>query len=209
MEYVDIVVSDKRASTVEPKAVAVCGNTDYVARFTFDDEWSAYDTKTARFVTSDGYYDQIFTGNECSIPLFQDVAWVEIGVYAGSLTTTTRAYLRLEKSILCGGESQHPDPPEDIYNQIMDKLNEIPSPTVDDNGLVLGVVGGKYDLVEQSGGGGGGGSSVPIDNYTLIVKNGVMMVNTASAVEEDNTLPITAAAVNTTVGNIEVLLSTI
>ena len=44
---------------------------------------------------------------------------------------------------------------------------------------------------------------------TLTYENGVLSVNTADAVEEDNTLPITSAAVNTTVGNIEVLLKTI
>lgn len=34
-------------------------------------------------------------------------------------------------------------------------------------------------------------------------------VNTANTVEADNTLPITAAAVHTTVGNIDALLQTI
>lgn len=44
---------------------------------------------------------------------------------------------------------------------------------------------------------------------TLTMKNGTLSVNTADAVEEDNTLPVTSAAVATQVGNIEVLLSTI
>ncbi len=43
---------------------------------------------------------------------------------------------------------------------------------------------------------------------TLNVNNGVLSVNCATEVE-DNTLPITAAAVHTTVGNIETLLATI
>ena len=44
---------------------------------------------------------------------------------------------------------------------------------------------------------------------TLSFENGVLSVNTADAVEADNTLPVTSAAVNTTVGNIEIILSTI
>lgn len=44
---------------------------------------------------------------------------------------------------------------------------------------------------------------------TLSLKNGVLSVNTAQEPEPDNTLPITSAAVHTTVGNIEVLLKTI
>ena len=67
---------------------------------------------------------------------------------------------------------------------------------------------------------GGGGSDVPIMSETVagiakvgenlkIDGEGRLSVVTADEVEEDNTRPITAAAVFTTVGNIEVLLGTI
>lgn len=48
-----------------------------------------------------------------------------------------------------------------------------------------------------------------VTDETLSLVDGVLSVNTADAVEEDNTLPITAAAVNATVGNIAILLSQI
>lgn len=44
---------------------------------------------------------------------------------------------------------------------------------------------------------------------SLTLKNGILSVNTANVVEKDNTLPVTSAAVNTTVGNINALLATI
>lgn len=44
---------------------------------------------------------------------------------------------------------------------------------------------------------------------TLHFVDGVLGVNTAAVVEENNTLPITSAAVYTEVGNINALLSTI
>lgn len=44
---------------------------------------------------------------------------------------------------------------------------------------------------------------------TLTLKNGILSVNTAKEPQPDNTLPITAAAVAQTVGNIEILLQTI
>lgn len=50
--------------------------------------------------------------------------------------------------------------------------------------------------------------NVEVDNHTIIRENGVLRVNTADDVG-DYTLPITAAAVNVTVGNIEELLKTI
>lgn len=43
----------------------------------------------------------------------------------------------------------------------------------------------------------------------LITEEGVLSVDKATAVEQDNTKPITAAAVYTEVGNIDVLLQTI
>lgn len=48
-----------------------------------------------------------------------------------------------------------------------------------------------------------------IPDETLTLREGVLSVNTAGVVEADNTLPITSAAVHTTVGNIEILLGTI
>lgn len=57
-------------------------------------------------------------------------------------------------------------------------------------------------------GGGDSGADFTTD-ATLTLENGVLRVNTASKVEADNTLPVTSAAVNVTVGNIEVLLQTI
>lgn len=56
---------------------------------------------------------------------------------------------------------------------------------------------------------GSGGASVSVDGKTLILENGIMRVNTTNEVEEDNTQPITSAAVHTTVGNVELLLSRI
>lgn len=44
---------------------------------------------------------------------------------------------------------------------------------------------------------------------TLILKDGVLRVNTTNEAEQDNTLPITSAGVHTQLGNIEVLLKTI
>lgn len=44
---------------------------------------------------------------------------------------------------------------------------------------------------------------------TLILNEGKLSIHVADEAEQDNTLPITSAAVYTQIGNIEVLLSTI
>ena len=72
--------------------------------------------------------------------------------------------------------------------------------------IVYGIPRGK----DGSGGEGGGSGGVDfITDETLHLTNGVLGVNTAKSVEEDNTLPVTSAAVYTTVGNINALLETI
>lgn len=77
-----------------------------------------------------------------------------------------------------------------------------------------------FTVTNGSGGSGGGSADAPIASETVaglvrvgenlkISADGVLSVDTATAVEEDNTRPVTSAAVQTTVGNIEVLLKTI
>jgi hypothetical protein len=56
--------------------------------------------------------------------------------------------------------------------------------------------------------GSGGNVDFQVDE-TLILKDGILSVNTTNDMEKDNTLPITSAGVYTTVGNIEALLKTI
>jgi hypothetical protein len=60
----------------------------------------------------------------------------------------------------------------------------------------------------ENAAGSGGGVYFETDE-TLILKDGILGVNTADEVEADNSLPITSAAVHVQVGNIEALLKTI
>lgn len=55
----------------------------------------------------------------------------------------------------------------------------------------------------------GSGASEFETDETLKFENGVLSVNTTSTMEENNTLPITSAAVYTVVGNINAILDTI
>lgn len=73
---------------------------------------------------------------------------------------------------------------------------DIPAVTENDNGKLIGVVAGRMQ-------------AIALDDTLAFSEGGVLSVNTADEPEADNTRPITAAAVHTTVGNIEVLLGTI
>lgn len=124
-QIINITVTDNVAVNDRPKeAVYVCGNSDYVVRFSFDAEWDAFDTKTARFKYNGTYQDIVFTGNECAVPVIEDTYKIEVGVFAGNLHATTPAVLISQKSILCGSGSPAA-PNADAYAQIMEKLNSM------------------------------------------------------------------------------------
>ena len=72
-----------------------------------------------------------------------------------------------------------------------------------DEGKVLTVKDG-----EAVWGVAGGGGAFQI-GHGLLLEDNVLSVNVVNGAEQDNTLPITSAAVYTTVGNIDSLLQTI
>lgn len=124
MPVISISVENKIAEA--DGTIYVCGNSDFVAKFAFDAEWEAYETKTARFGYNNSYVDVVFTGSECPVPIISGTYFFNIGVYAGNLHTTTPARVPCKKSILC--DTGFPaDPPNDVYNQIMEKLNSLGS----------------------------------------------------------------------------------
>lgn len=124
-DIINVSVENKIATKTDDTEY-VCGNSVYVAKFAFDSEWDAYDTKTARFSYNGRYIDIVFTGTECHIPIISDTYFFNIGVYAGNLHTTTPARVPCKKSILCDTGAPA-DPPDDVYNQIMAKLNSLGS----------------------------------------------------------------------------------
>ena len=186
-----IKVRGKIATLESKNFELVGGNNDYSVVFDFDEPWQAETTKTAIFTF--GHYPvfKVFDGNICDGVVITDATACYIGVFAGNLITTTPALIKDIRLSISDVSNGTPAPPEeDVYNQIMALIN-------------------KY----ISQGGGGGGVSF-ITDETLSLKlneegENVLSVNVSTEPDPDNTLPITSAAVATTVGNIEILLQTI
>ena len=100
----------------------VCGNSDYEVVFTFDAGWEAFVQKTVRFCVGEQCVDRIITGNVCPVPVFESGDFLQIGVYAGNLQTSTAAMVRMCDSIrTAGGVPAEPEPA--VYDQIMERLN--------------------------------------------------------------------------------------
>lgn len=190
MAIVDIEIKNRIAIAPED-AELVCNNPTDSIRFIFDDEWKAYPAKTARFAWSGKHIDVPFIGDLVQVPEITRTISMFIGVYAEDLSSTP-VEVKCKRSIRCIGGSV-PDPEPDVYDQIISLINSI-----------------------DPGSGGASGVASPtrlgvvrVGENLLIDKDGVLSVDTANVVEEDNTRPVTSAAVQTTVGNINALLETI
>lgn len=120
-KYIKVMVRDKIAAADQVRYV--CGNSDYALSFDFDEEWSKYEHKTARFIYNGRFVDVVFSGNECPVPIISNTYNIKVGVYAGDLSTTTPAYIPATKSILCDN-APPADPTPDVYAQIMELLNK-------------------------------------------------------------------------------------
>jgi hypothetical protein len=146
---INITVRGKVA-TANTNDVYVCGNSDYVIRFDFDAEWNVHGAKTARFVMPDGtYQEQVFTRDECPVPIIENVRQFNVGVFAGNLYTTTPAYVPAKKSILCGGGKRVESEP-DVYNQLIEKIDTEIKTAVDAADLAVDKAGVASKAAENA-----------------------------------------------------------
>ena len=119
------------------------------------------------------------------------------------LVSTDILFVVLDHAPIDGDES---DFTPSQYDQLLSLIeSKVPQNGTKGQVLTKGADGNYWSTPSGSGGGGyviGHGLKLDPDTNTL-------SVNVANSVEADNTLPITSAAVQATVGNIEVLLGTI
>lgn len=127
MPTIDIIIRNKTASAVNPPCI-VCGNSDYNVKFDFDDEWQAHNNKIGVFAYNRcGEWQSekvLFEGDTCPVPALHGVRSVWIGVTAGDVRTSTPADVpcRMGATDFSGASEK---PSEDIWIQILDKLDSI------------------------------------------------------------------------------------
>ena len=109
------------------------------------------------------------------------------------------------------GDAQWPTVPSEftqVEQNIIAINNNPPKPGVNGCWLIYNPETGEYEESDIPLP-GGGGFGYEIGHGLKVTGINTLEVDTATDVERDNTLPITSAAVYTTVGNIEILLGTI
>lgn len=118
------------------------------------------------------------------------------------LVSTDIRFVVLDHAPVEGDESEF-TPSQ--YDQILSLIeSKVPKNGTDGQVLTKGKNGNYWSTPSGSGGGYVIGHGLKLDPETNILS-----VNVTNSVQADNTLPVTSAAVQATVGNIEVLLGTI
>ena len=114
-----------RIATPTTSIYIVNGNSDYTVSFDFDAEWEEYNKKTACFLfckKGDFVTQEVdFTGSSCSIPVLYNIDFVEIGVKAGSIRTTSPARVQCVFGAMdIRGNRFYSS--NDLYNQMMEQV---------------------------------------------------------------------------------------
>lgn len=181
--------------------------------FVFSDDWSGL-TKTAVFSagrTTVDVLESAWDGNKVVVPheILADAGPIaRVGVYganADGLILPT-VWVTLGKVMPAAEPSGDPgaDPTLPIWAQMQKQIGDLDDLQTYNKGNLVDAI----NEARSSGGSGGGGYTIG-EGLKLDAATNTLSVDTAEAVEKDNTKPVTSAAVYTEVGNINALLATI
>ena len=181
--------------------------------FVFSDDWDGL-TKTAVFSAGRTTVDVLeseWDGNKVVVPheILADAGPIaRVGVYganADGLILPT-VWVTLGKVMPAAEPSGDPgaDPTLPIWAQLQSQIGDLDDLQTYNKGNLVDAI----NEARSSGGSGGGGYTIG-EGLKLDAATNTLSVDTAAAVEKDNTKPVTSAAVYTEVGNINALLATI
>ena len=182
-------------------------------KFQFSADWDGI-SKTAVFTDGVKTVDvlpPVWDGDTVLIPpeiLAVAGRYARVGVYGtnASGVVLPTVWVSLGKVQPATEPSGDPsaDPTLPVWAQLQEQIGDLNDlRTYSKDNLVAAI-----NEARQSGGGGGGGYQIG-DGLKLDAETNTLSVDTADAVEKDNTKPVTSAAVYTEVGNINALLATI
>jgi len=117
------ITIQNRIAQVKAGIELICNNPTDTIRFEFDDEWSGYDIKTARFSWEGKHIDVPFSGNTVQIPEIFRTNYVFVGVFTNAITSTA-VKVKCRYSIKCmGGKVVVPS--DDVYARIISLIEEL------------------------------------------------------------------------------------
>lgn len=187
--------------------------------FHMPSKWAGLEC-VAQFVQNGKCYNKALVDGKCKLPNEMQAGEFSVSVFgyeAGQAvrgTTIPLVDIIEESGFHSDGATPVPPTP-DLYAQLVGQVKEAAQsayPKGGNKGQALVKLSDRdkdYGWVYlQPGGGTGGGYNIG-SGLKLDVESNTLSVDVANDAEEDNTRPITSAAVYTIAGNIEVLLGTI
>lgn len=182
-------------------------------QFVFSPEWDGL-TKTAVFSNGKTTVDVLAANwDGDTVPVPHEVLAVpgrhaRVGVYGADesgvvLPTVWVSLGKVQPGADPSGDASA-DPSLPVWAQLQNQIGDLDDLQTYNKGNLVDAI----NEARSSGGSGGGGYTIG-DGLKLDAATNTLSVDTAEAVEKDNTKPVTSAAVYTEVGNINALLATI
>ena len=182
-------------------------------QFVFSPEWDGL-TKTAVFSNGKNIVDVLAANwDGDTVPVPHEVLAVpgrhaRVGVYGADesgvvLPTVWVSLGKVQPGADPSGDASA-DPSLPVWAQLQKQIGDLDDLKTYNKGNLVDAI----NEARNSGGGSGGGYTIG-DGLKLDAATNTLSVDTAAAVEKDNTKPVTSAAVYTEVGNINALLATI
>ena len=182
-------------------------------QFVFSPEWDGL-TKTAVFSNGKTTVDVLAANwDGDTVPVPHEVLAVpgrhaSVGVYGADesgvvLPTVWVSIGKVQPGADPSGDASA-DPSLPVWAQMQNQIGDLDDLQTYNKGNLVDAI----NEARSSGGSGGGGYTIG-DGLKLDAATNTLSVDTAAAVEKDNTKPVTSAAVYTEVGNINALLATI
>lgn len=174
-------------------------------QFHLPEEWASL-LIVVQFTQSETY-NMLMPDDRCFLPVELKAGLCQVSLFGYSEGKPVRAtsiplVFQIEESGFVSSAETPIPPTPDLYAQLLERIAEAGAGNLDPEVVAKAI----EDYLEKNP--PSGGVQFKPDN-TLILKDGVLSVNTTDQMEQDNTLPITSAGVYATVGNIEALLKTI
>lgn len=181
--------------------------------FVFSPAWDGL-TKTAVFSNGKTTVDVLaanWDGDTVPVPhevLAVPGRYARVGVYGADesgvvLPTVWVSLGKVQPGADPSGD-ETADPTLPVWAQLQKQIGDLDDLKTYNKGNLVAAI----NEARNSGGGTGGGYNIG-DGLKLDAATNTLSVDTAAAVEKDNTKPVTSAAVYTEVGNINALLATI
>ena len=182
-------------------------------QFVFSPEWDRL-TKTAVFSNGKTTVDVLAANwDGDTVPVPHEVLAVpgrhaRVGVYGADesgvvLPTVWVSLGKVQPGADPSGDASA-EPSLPVWAQLQSQIGDLDDLQTYNKGNLVDAI----NEARSSGGSGGGGYTIG-DGLKLDAATNTLSVDTAAAVEKDNTKPVTSAAVYTEVGNINALLATI